>query len=158
VDDTGRDHLKIWLADLDPYIAQLEIRAKAAGFAGAIRTYSWDAEEFRRFAADAAQYPLAEARPSFVFGYPDTLEGQVLRESVRVEARSVGARGQLAVDVWIRASGPDIVASDNWSDDEFSVKLTIFTTHEQLGRFAAQLGKLAMGDAIAAELIGERLA
>ncbi len=88
------DRLTISVRNFDSYIAELEVHASAAGFAGAMWTYSWDADQLRRFASTARQYPLSpKDRPTLAFGDLDE-SGRIVNETLRVEVRPVGVRGQ----------------------------------------------------------------
>jgi hypothetical protein len=92
-----------------------------------------------------------------VFGHL-AKDGTMEEEAVRLEVRPIGAKGQLAVDVWISAEDYELAGGEWRPDGVYRVQLSILTTYERLRRFAGQLIALARGERTLAELGGEVLA
>jgi hypothetical protein len=133
--------------------ARLTVIASVNGFAG--RSSAWlGPEPIIEFAAGLSRYPLDASRPpSLIGGYgadPTSGEGPV--DTVRLEARPVGAYGQVGITIYLS----DRLAPVPRPRHEITSEL--LTSYERLRRFAQDLDAVGKGAAIEATLESDVLA
>jgi hypothetical protein len=133
--------------------ARLTVVANANGFGG--RSSAWLApQSIVDFAAELSAYPLDAARPPGLSGGygadPKSGEGPV--DTVRLEARPMGAYGQVGIEIYLS----DRLAP--MPNPRHEVRAQLLTSYERLQRFSKDLQAVAIGSSLEATLESDVLA
>lgn len=130
--------------------ARLTVLATANGYAGS--SSAWlGPQSIAEFAAHLSMYPLDPSRPpTLIGGYgadPQSGEGPV--DTIRLEARPVGAYGQVGITIYLSDRLAPVPSPRH------EVRAELLTSYERLRRFAQDLDAVAYGSAPEATLESE---